>query len=359
MAKYKSKTKGCQLIVKAKLSAGEKISEREFDFFSRKYIRGLMKAKIIKKFKTTSIEYTGPIGISLSERLRRPVTRYDFLFIMEQIVDITQKLQMNSMSVNKVIWDIHQIYINETTREMQFIYMPLEEREGETDILGFIDSVIYSITPVSDQNLEYISQFVYFLKGLKGFDADKIEKFILKEDRSVVNTIKKHCMGQSGFMTDKPKDYYDHYDREEEKTGLLEEEETGLLEEEATGPLEEDNETGLLVEEDEGTSLLQEDHQVHFPTLYRVLTEEEISVNKPVFRIGKERSYADYFVTNNNTVSRSHADIITREKKCFVIDLNSKNKTYINGQPIPVQQETEIFDGDSLRLANEEFVFHY
>ena len=93
------------------------------------------------------------------------------------------------------------------------------------------------------------------------------------------------------------------------------------------------------------------------PTLFRTLTEETISVNKPVFRIGKERSYVDYFVTNNNAVSRSHADIITRGSKYFVIDLNSKNHTYINDQMIAVQCETEIRDGDRLKLGNEEFVF--
>ena len=355
MAKYKAKTKECQLIVKVKLSSGEKINERELDFFTRKYIRGLLKAKMVKKFGFTSIEYTGPIGISLFERLKKPITKYDFLFIIEQIVDISQKVQVNSMSLNKVVWDIHNVFINETTREVQFIYLPLENVEKEADIIALIDSVVYSAKPVQEQNSDYISRFVYFMKGLPKFDAEQIEKFILQEDRSVVNTIKKHYAGQSGFMPDKPKDYYEHYDCDDEKTGLLEEA-TGLLEDEATGLLCEE-ETGLLVEEEE-TTLLENDEQVHFPSLFRVLTEENISINKPVFRLGKEKSYADYFVSNNNAVSRSHADIITRGQRVFVIDLNSKNKTYINDLPIPVQQETEIFNGDRLRLANEEFIFY-
>ena len=355
MAKYKAKTKECQLIVKVKLSSGEKINERELDFFTRKYIRGLLKAKMVKKFGFTSIEYTGPIGISLFERLKKPITKYDFLFIIEQIVDISQKVQVNSMSLNKVVWDIHNVFINETTREVQFIYLPLENVEKEADIIALIDSVVYSAKPVQEQNSDYISRFVYFMKGLPKFDAEQIEKFILQEDRSVVNTIKKHYAGQSGFMTDKPKDYYEHYDCDDEKTGLLEEA-TGLLEDEATGLLCEE-ETGLLVEEEE-TTLLENDEQVHFPSLFRVLTEENISINKPVFRLGKEKSYADYFVSNNNAVSRSHADIITRGQRVFVIDLNSKNKTYINDLLIPVQQETEIFNGDRLRLANEEFIFY-
>lgn len=81
-------------------------------------------------------------------------------------------------------------------------------------------------------------------------------------------------------------------------------------------------------------------------------------MNKPVFRLGKERSYVDYFVTNNIAVSRSHADIITRNGQFYIVDLNSKNHTYINDQILPVHCEIEINDGDRLKLGNEEFIFH-
>ena len=168
-------------------------------------------------------------------------------------------------------------------------------------------------------------------------------------------------------MTDKQRDYLTHYDEDDEATGLMDDDEaTGLMDEddEETGLMVDDEATGLLDEEtgqfadDDATGLLDETSQVRFPTLFRVLTNETIQINKPVFRIGKEKSFVDYFVSNNIAVSRSHADIITRGQRYYVIDLNSKNKTYINGQPLPIQQECEIFNGNQLRLANEEFVFY-
>lgn len=370
MAKIKAKTKDCQLTVRVKLSMGSKINDNEFDFFSRKYLRGFLKAKRIKK---SVIEYSGPVGISLYERLKKPISKYDFFFIIEQIVDASGKLQKNALPWNKVIWDINYAYINETTKEVRFIYLPLENNTYPADIIGFLERIIYSSNPIDDKDHDFISRFVYFLKSLPSYDPTKIEAYINREDRSIVNTIKKHTTGGSGFMTDKPKDYYDHYDKkkDDEATDLLDDDATGLLkdEDEATGLLnEEDGATGLLVDGDEDTGLLTEnddeatgllqENSVHYPSLYRVLTEETISVNKPVFRLGKERSYVDYFVTNNNAVSRSHADIITRGQKYFVIDLNSKNKTFINGEAIPVQCECEIFDGNRLVLGNEEFIFN-
>lgn len=85
-----------------------------------------------------------------------------------------------------------------------------------------------------------ISEFAYFLNGMDRFDLNKIEHFIMKQDSSVVKTIKKHAAGQSGYITDKRAEYLMHY---REETGLLEEEATGLLENDGN------NETTLLVQD--------------------------------------------------------------------------------------------------------------
>lgn len=323
MARYKVKGKDCQLKVKVKLSFKEEIDERQLDFFSSKYIRGLLKVQAKKK---NCIEFYGPIGISLFDRLKKPISKYDFFFIMEQVIDITQKVNLNSLILRNVVWDIHYVFINETTKELQFIYLPLTNDKKEADVLRFMEQIIYASKTMEEADTEYISRYVYFLKSLTSYEAEKIEKYIFSEDRSVVNTIKRHNVGQSGFITDKPQHYYEHYGR-----GNADEEATGLLDTQC--------------------------EQIHYASMYRLLTNETFLINKPVFRIGKEKSYSDYFVANNNMVSRSHADIIARGGRYFIVDLNSKNRTFVNGTPIPAQQETEIHDGDAIRLANEEFEF--
>ena len=95
-----------------------------------------------------------------------------------------------------------------------------------------------------------------------------------------------------------------------------------------------------------------------YPYLIRLSNYDRIDVNKPSFRIGKEKSYVDYFVMNNSAVSRIHADIITRDGRYFIKDNNSTNRTFVNGSVIPFEQEVEIFDGDAIMLANEAFEFH-
>ena len=484
--KFKAKTKDCYLIVTAKMTHGDVIDERALDAFSRIYLRGFMRPRQVKK---NVIEYSGPVAMSLFERLKRPLNKRDFLFILEQIVITLQKIHGNSLMLNKLVMDIHNVYINDVTKELQFLYVPTQNVIPSTGVMVFIESIVYSVIPATQADADTVSRFVYFWNNQPAFNPENIEKFVAREDPSVVSTLKKQNVGQSGFMTSKQKHYYDHYDQVNEEadndaTGLIEENDaTALLEEnDATGLLMEDDATGLLMEDD-ATGLLQEEqpavygdpepswmpqqpasysnpepswmpqqpaaysnpeptwapqqpasysnpepawmpqqpasysnpepawapqqptpsqpreestiyisrnparmpqHEVssaeeeatcllvedsapvqppaavrsgRYPTLFRIMTQETISINKPVFRLGKERSYVDYFVTNNNAVSRSHADIITRGGRYYVIDLNSKNHTYVNDKMTTPQTETELHFGDRLTLGNEEFIF--
>ncbi len=93
------------------------------------------------------------------------------------------------------------------------------------------------------------------------------------------------------------------------------------------------------------------------PHLIRAKNNEKINLNKPVFRIGKEKSYVDYFISDNTAISRSHANFITREGEYFVTDTNSTNHTYVNGVMIQSNVETKLAHGDKVRLANEDFEF--
>lgn len=91
--------------------------------------------------------------------------------------------------------------------------------------------------------------------------------------------------------------------------------------------------------------------------LIREKNNEKIYINKPRFRIGKEKSYVDYFVADNTAISRSHADIITSGNEFFIVDMNSTNHTFVNNEMIASGSEVRLTNGDNIRLANETFTF--
>ena len=170
--------------------------------------------------------------------------------------------------------------------------------------------------------------------------------------------------GDSGNNQTNGNDYYD-------ATGLLKEDyaQTGLLNEEfGTSLLDSTEFTGQgggQTDEYETTFLNESDTYsrngrrpaVSYPKLKRASTGETVEINKPVFRIGKERSYVDYFIADNSAISRSHADIVCRNGRYYIVDRNSKNRTFVNEEPIPAGVEIEINSSTRLRLANEDFSF--
>lgn len=111
-----------------------------------------------------------------------------------------------------------------------------------------------------------------------------------------------------------------------------------------------------------GTTVLSEQETSIEPThiipyLIRLKNNERILINKPRYRLGKEKSYVDYFIGDNAAVSRSHADIVTNGEEYSIIDMNSTNHTYVNNQMIQSGVEVKLNDGDKVKLGNEEFEF--
>jgi len=90
--------------------------------------------------------------------------------------------------------------------------------------------------------------------------------------------------------------------------------------------------------------------------LFRKHTNEEIPINKGVFRIGKKQATCDYIISNNTSISRNHADIVLRDGKCLIVDNGSTNKTFVNKSEIPPKKEVLLNHGDEVKLGNVCFV---
>lgn len=85
-------------------------------------------------------------------------------------------------------------------------------------------------------------------------------------------------------------------------------------------------------------------------------TVERIFINKDCFKIGRISGVADY-ISDNKAVGKLHAEIREQNDKYYVVDLNSKNGTFINGQRINSNELYQIRNGDTIVFANSEFTF--
>lgn len=89
--------------------------------------------------------------------------------------------------------------------------------------------------------------------------------------------------------------------------------------------------------------------------LIRRKTRERVVINKPSFRVGKERSCVDYFIGDNAAISRSHATIAQKQGDFYLSDTNSTNHTYLNGRMLVGSEEVKLAFGDVVSFADDEF----
>lgn len=102
----------------------------------------------------------------------------------------------------------------------------------------------------------------------------------------------------------------------------------------------------------ETTVLRLEDEK--FPILQSAGGEDNITVNKIEFILGRDGEKCDY-AFSETVIGRMHAKIISLGGY-FIVDLDSKNGTYVNDKRIESNVSCELKDGDRIRFANKEYI---
>jgi hypothetical protein len=336
MSKLKVSIKKSTVTAMMKAGRKERINETELSQLARIKPCGIMH---VTKTKKDSVIYTCPANINLTDRLKKAISKYDFFFMIEQIVIMVEDVYNNGLNVNSVRFNMDDVYINEMTKEMYFIYFPIVGGQESADIVGFIENIIYTMTPVINEDTNYISRFMYYVRSFHGFNGNAIEKYISREERAVVNVLKNKAVTMQQQIMQQQ-----------------------IMQQQTMQQVMQGSMDGTTVLSDDSISIQQiqqmQPVNYHFASLTRQVTGEKIELGKPSFVLGKNPEKSDYAVAGNTNISRVHAVITMRNGRYYVMDQNSTNGTFINGRIIKAGQETEILPGDCLMLANEEFIFN-
>lgn len=345
MSKIKISHKNNQIIAKTKLGRTEQVNQQEVAIFTTKWIRGLMRPVIVGDKK---INYTAPNGILLEKYLKRGINKHDFFMVIAQINEMLKKMERYKLNLNNLLIDFKYIFINERTKEVNFIYQPIMGTINNFNIFNFVYEMMSCAVFQSNEDMQGIHELTNFLNRMQFFSTVEFEKCILQVYPEIYKQVHRESFVQSTEL--------------KESVATDVEEETGRMD--ATD--EDDIKTGLLIKEDEEecettalnmpckeTTVLQ---QKINPYLIRKRTSEKVCISKGVFKIGRDKSKVDY-VIENSTVSGMHANIMIKDDTVFVRD-ESRNGTYIDGIEIPKNEEIEIMNGCELRFADEEFEFY-
>lgn len=375
------KSKGIsQLMIKS--LKGQQLSEHEVYSINNNEVRGLLHLDVIEKKNAFKLFYNVTGYVTFRYYLRTPLTKALFAAMLQNILDCLLAVKKAYFHQQNMLMDFSQVMVNPATGKIYFVYVPIQGFDSESSLRDFLLNIIQYSTFAPGEDTGYVQDYITILNSGINFSEFELEEYIKKlsgENSEHFGEIEcpnchirlpkgtSYCTQcgtkVSGNTGRTGRQVYDPFNDngDDDKTNGDTERQTPPEKHDRK-----DNTQGLsdgttvLGADPGGTTVLgsEELDTPNFPYLIRNKNNEKIMVDKPTFRIGKERKYSDYFVSDNNAVSRSHADIITREKRYYIIDLNSTNKTYVDGRAIAIEKEVEIFNGTKLRLANEDFVFY-
>lgn len=405
MGKITIERKKDRIVIKNRLSYPEALNERVFNAIYSGMFESFIPVSVRQKRKDKILECTVQNLIPLNMYFSGVVSRKMFLDVIAKLIVIIKDCEKNMINSSNLDFQADRIFVDPHTKAITCIYWPIVNNQNSVPAYLFMKQLPYEVVFNEHEERSYIDQYLNFFKGINPFSINNFEKLILslmgrqladthspsgpighsgeikkKNDTTQTSaSIEYDPFAQTGGAPDgEIKKYDDEYMFCDScgvrnrivsnfcyKCGTKLKQETKPVEkEEHRHEIEPDQNpnggTTVLGDGPGGTTVLGYDdpEEPSYPYLIRERTGEKVYVDKPSFRIGKEKRYCDSFISDNNAVSRSHADIITRGHRYFIIDLHSTNKTYVDGRVIPVEKEVEIFSKTRLRLANEDFTFY-
>lgn len=374
--KFKKKKGLATLVIKGQKN--QQLMEREVYGINQNEVHNLLHPGVSRKGAMVDLTYDLTGYISLKEYLCTPLDRAAFIRLLQHILDILEEMKAAVYNQSCLMFDINFVMINPASKNVSFVFIPLQPLENDTNLRELLLSIVQYATFSAEEDNDYVREYINILNKGINFSTFELEQYVammsgrqggqeamvecphchirLKKSSSYCTNCGAKLAEQSGALKKTTYDPTGH-ERGGYSTGQ------GVYGDGA----EKGGTGGLSARGGEGTTVLGAyggttvlgigDEQPSFPYLIRQRDQSRHTVDKPVFRIGKERQYCDYFISDNTAISRSHADIVTREGRYYIVDRNSTNHTYVDGRLIPAEREIELYHGTRVRLANEEFSF--
>lgn len=362
MAKLKFTEKNGEVCILCKYAGSEMLNEAEYRYFIDNRIKGWLVPSAPSDGK---LVFTGAEGIPLINVLKSGIDKAQYFRIVLNLLNILEVAEKCGFNMQNIVLDPGFIVADPVTKEIHLFYLPLWYNESTNDgIINCLRKISTYANYSSQYDYDRVDSFMSFVISKPVFSIYETKEHIRSAapelfpapDRSEFS---RPAQQQGAAAVRKPKVLPPIQNKGDTHPFILPKSvrtvppSSHRSEPKPIPPLAAEKKQPLpeLVKRDIPRS------EEKFPTLTRRSTGTTVSIDKPVFRIGKERDRVDFYITENRTVSRLHATIYTRNGSCFIEDNNSTNRTYINGTPLIPDREIKLKDGDVLKLSNEEFDF--
>ena len=278
-----------------------KFDEIAYRMISENEIYGLVNFDVEKSKIETEVQYINDKYIPLSKYFEDEISKVKLLNIFRKYFAIKNSLPGYLLNENQIVLDINSVYIDTNNDDIWFIYIPDLEYTNTMSELDFIKKIVFSVRYNPKEDSSYIIQIMNYLNMRDGFTIDGFKNLINE---------------------------------------LSELDEIPVIESDSIG------DTVVLTDINSNAYIIRENNQ------------EKIYISDEEFIIGKDFSKVDYCIADNNAVSRMHAELRRVNDEWNVIDLNSLNGTFVNGEKLDANVLRKLKSNDVIFLADEVFTYY-
>lgn len=261
--------------------------------------------EIIEEGDRTGFQYNIAYKATLRKYLMQPAGKAEVLKIFETCIEAFKFLETHKLERNHLVLNLDYVFVDFVTRELSFLYVPeknfsFQQQEWEKsssvkdeNVRTFLKELLININYKEETDILYIAKLMLFLSKHQKLETEDLEKLVWN-------------------LKGTPSSYLKPLRMEEKKP---------------------------------------------IPVLMRTRNQEQIVIDKEIFRIGKSETDSDYVIEENEAISRLHAVICKKNGACYIKDHDSTNFTYVNGMILKGEKEQLLVKGTKISLADEEFVF--
>ncbi|MCR5633627.1 MAG: FHA domain-containing protein [Eubacterium sp.] len=286
-----------------KLEEDVPIDQFEMTMYNYEFVGNRTKCTCVAIDGVRALQFKVPATLPLEQFLRKQLYKGEFLSILSNILNQLIYFNENNMPLNKLLLNIHYMYIELSTLDIQLLYMPVNKKFADCNVTEFIQEFISKVRFANMASVECVDQILKYLDSKLMFNLEEFYQYILSMEQKTI--------------------------LEDEGDKMVEEPVVQTTSETYSNPV---------------------------PYLVRIKTNELIPILHKEFLVGKSVN-CDYQIIDNKKVSRKHAIFRISNGECYVRDNASTNHTFINGQLLQPGVEIMLSNDDNIRMGDEEFKY--
>lgn len=291
-------------------------------------------------FDDKQVIYWGSDLVSLSTFLQSGITEQQFATVLGGIFCAVADVQQRELRTHALVTDMDRIYVSRPSGLVQFIYVPFSGLGMRFNLLSLIDRVVTGAVFIDSSESHYVEEFVgelaeckeqVFARLVDYCDNKYSGLMVGLSGLSALSQSFMHYNQQMGTQAE-PRPYQDRsvvrYDIQSESDGAV-------------------------------VVLAGESAPARKAVLTQLNNGNSATVSQDVFRIGKDPARCDWTVMGNAAVSRLHAEIMIEQGNYYLVDKNSTNRTFVNGELVGAGVPRLLENESIISLGNEEILFRF